>query len=287
MYKLNVNKENIRKFDKEALICELGFYIGTQKEIDDYIKKNILEIEHNADNYFVFYMFCEFVVEKFFDSEVQDIYELINYNYMRLVSMFLNEKCNVVNTENILNKVDKLVKDKKLNEEIIKNQCLEDIKNCYGKVEKYFKKYDECMKVIKTCYDNRIVDFHKDYSGRLCNVERYTEMVGSTMKVVKLGYFSIIGTSQKMEQINLFGMYESDRFIDFSSIHKEFKVCYENGNLYIGQNVNRNIEKIDLKNVDLNNNIIQEYYQDIAFVCRGFEKIIDYVNEIEKIISEL
>lgn len=285
MYKLNVNKEDIRKFDKEALICELGFYIGTKKEIDEYIKKNILGIEHNADEYFVFYMFCKFVVEKFFDSEVQDIYELIDYNYIRLVGMFLNEKCEVV--DNILNKVDKLVENKKSNDEIIKNQCLEDIKNCYGKVEKYFKRYDECMKAIKTCFDNKIVNFHKDYNSRLCNFEKYTEMVGSTMKVVKLGYFAVIGTSQKMEQINLFGMYESDKFVDYSSIHKEFKICYENGNLCIGQNVNKDIGKIDLKNVDLNNSIIQEYYQDIAFVCRGFEKIIDYVNEVEKIISEL
>ena len=98
-YKLNeeIRYSKYNQINENALICELGFYIGTNKEIDEYIKKNIVfGIVHNTDEYIIFYLFCKFVVEKFFDSEVKDIYELIDYNYMRLVGMFLNEKCSIV-----------------------------------------------------------------------------------------------------------------------------------------------------------------------------------------------
>ena len=98
MLKLKVGKDYIKNYNDEALACELGFYIGTKENVDKYIKKNILEnVKDDIDEYFVFYMFCKFVVEKFYDSEVKSIYELIDYNYIKLVGMFLNEKCEEVN----------------------------------------------------------------------------------------------------------------------------------------------------------------------------------------------
>lgn len=164
MYKLNVNKEDIRKFDKEALICELGFYIGTKKEIDEYIKKNILGIEHNADEYFVFYMFCKFVVEKFFDSGVQDIYELIDYNYIRLVGMFKTEMC-----ENKVYNYDLVIttdEGKDIGVLRVKNGCDEET----------------CKKMIK------------DIIGEICNdkvayLEDYDYYVAKTFQILNKKMF--------------------------------------------------------------------------------------------------
>ena len=87
--KLTTEKYN--ELNNKALICELGYYIGTKKNIDEYIKKNILEVFEGVDSYILFYIFCEFVVDIFNDSEVQDIYELIDYNYIRLCSMFIDK----------------------------------------------------------------------------------------------------------------------------------------------------------------------------------------------------
>lgn len=87
--KLTTEKYN--ELNNKALICELGYYIGTKKSIDEYVKKNILEVFEGIDEYILFYIFCEFVVDIFNDSEVQDIYELIDYNYIRLCSMFIDK----------------------------------------------------------------------------------------------------------------------------------------------------------------------------------------------------
>ena len=87
--KLTTEKYN--ELNNKALICELGYYIGTKKNIDEYIKKNILEVFEGIDEYILFYIFCELVVDIFNDSEVQDIYELIDYNYIRLCSMFIDK----------------------------------------------------------------------------------------------------------------------------------------------------------------------------------------------------
>ena len=92
--KENITIEKYKKINTNALICELGFYIGTKKEIDDYIKKNIIiAMDYEYDGYILFYLFCQYVVDVFEQSDVQDIYELIEYNYMKLVAMFKSECC--------------------------------------------------------------------------------------------------------------------------------------------------------------------------------------------------
>lgn len=283
-YKLNINKSEIVNKDIEALACELGFYIGTKKEIDEYIKKNIIEkCDYNADEYFVFYMFCKFVVDKFFDSEVQDIYSLIDYNYIRLVGMFLNEYCVENKEDDLLGKVNKIIENKNIKEETEKNSCLEDIENCYYKVKKYFDMFDKDMELIKTCFNGGVADFHRQYENRLCKVEKYGEQKADCFQIARLGYNCTISADNKMEDIRLFSKYESDKMLKFTSIKKEFKVCYKDRQLFLISNIEKDL-KIDLKNVDINNEFIQNNYKEFAFVCRGFENIVKYLEEIEDIV---
>lgn len=89
-------------YDKDvnnALICELAYFIGRNDDINDYIQKNLIDYENESDNgcivdeYILFYMFCRFVVEKYCDSDITELYDLISENYMRLVGMFIREYC--------------------------------------------------------------------------------------------------------------------------------------------------------------------------------------------------
>jgi hypothetical protein len=89
--KNKLTTEKYNKIVEQATICELGYYIGTKKEIDSYIQINLLDEFEGIDSFVLFYMFCKFVVDTFIKSEIADIYELIDYNYIRLVCMFISE----------------------------------------------------------------------------------------------------------------------------------------------------------------------------------------------------
>lgn len=89
--KENLSVEKYNEIVDNALICEVGFYIGTKQDIDEYIKKRIVYDIEGVDGFIIFYMFCKYVVSVFNDSEVSDIYDLIDENYMRLVGMFIKE----------------------------------------------------------------------------------------------------------------------------------------------------------------------------------------------------
>ena len=89
--KEKISSEMYNNIVDNALICELGYYIGCNENIDSYIKKNIILNVKDVDGFIIFYMFCKYVVEVFNDSEVQDIYELIDNNYIRLVGLFIKK----------------------------------------------------------------------------------------------------------------------------------------------------------------------------------------------------
>ena len=91
--KENISSERYNNMVNNALVCELGYYIGCEKNIDEYIKKRLLSLdfEGSIDEFVLFYMFCKFVVDVFNDSKISSIYDLIDENYMKLVDMFIEK----------------------------------------------------------------------------------------------------------------------------------------------------------------------------------------------------
>lgn len=87
--------ERYNKINDNALLCELSYSIGRNKELYEYIDKELENIS-GADSYIIFYMFCNFVVDMFNKSQVCDILELIENNYIRLVGEFKKEYCQSV-----------------------------------------------------------------------------------------------------------------------------------------------------------------------------------------------
>ena len=86
-----VREKGYAEINRKALTCELGYYIGQKENINTYIQNNIIkENDKNGDidNYMLFYLFCEYVVDIFQNSEVQDIYTLIDEDYIDFVAKF-------------------------------------------------------------------------------------------------------------------------------------------------------------------------------------------------------
>lgn len=271
MYKLNVNKEDIRKFDKEALICELGFYIGTKKEIDEYIKKNILGIEHNADEYFVFYMFCKFVVEKFFDSGVQDIYELIDYNYIRLVGMFLNEKCEVVMEEknnDLLDKINDIANEKEYKQNMQDTENVRIILNTYKNLKPMFEKFEKNIELMQVGVSRGVLKF----DGNVYDTELYKKFSANCISH-STGFVRLNSYNDKVTKFGLgkFG----------GGCCGEVGILYKNGKLYLTTS-NWHNEIL----LELNDETTEDDILNCEKVKNDLGKFAEYCDSFSKNISE-
>ncbi len=88
--KLKEDKFNYIFENDYAMICEIGFYLGENNILDSQIKDLIKKCDSN-DGYVIFYVFCKFIYDMFKSgkySNYNDIYELIDNEYMELFGIF-------------------------------------------------------------------------------------------------------------------------------------------------------------------------------------------------------
>lgn len=260
-----------------SLEIECAYYIAKERtDIDE--KFNDTFYNDSEDNYIIFAKFISWLCKDV--TSLIDLYKKIDTESVNCVEEFKKELYKEKEID-LFEKVNNMIIKKNQKIENEKNEYLKTIKSLYEKVEKYFDKFNKDMELIKILYDNDIIDFHKDNKD-LIEVNKYTEMFGSTMKVADLGYSCAINIDKKMEKMKLYSCY------NFRKI--EFRVIYENGELYLRTNKDEystDYTMVDLKDVDVTNYIINKYYEEIAFVCKGFEKIVDYLDKIEEIIKNL
>lgn len=81
--------ENYQDLSNRAMICEVGYFIGKHKEIDDYVHKKIIDEVYGVDEYVLFYIFCEFIVNNAEYKDLQDLYEMLEDDYVNAVDEFM------------------------------------------------------------------------------------------------------------------------------------------------------------------------------------------------------
>lgn len=78
--KVFTDKETTTKIYDDSYVTETGFYIGTNKIIRDVVDEKLLNLLCGQDEFVIFHLYCQFMVNRFVNSDNNDIYEYID-NY--------------------------------------------------------------------------------------------------------------------------------------------------------------------------------------------------------------
>lgn len=72
------NEKEMEDIHRTSLITEVGFFIGTQTYIRDVIdEKLLLRLVGGVDEFIIFHFYCEFLVNRFIESDMYEIYDYV------------------------------------------------------------------------------------------------------------------------------------------------------------------------------------------------------------------
>ena len=84
-----IEENEYRVLENKALICEVAYYIGKNEKADNYIKEKVIDEVSGVDEFVLFYIFCEFVIRSNENATLDEIYEVIDKDYVNMVDMFM------------------------------------------------------------------------------------------------------------------------------------------------------------------------------------------------------
>ena len=84
-----MGEDTYNELFNRALICEVAYFIGKNKKIDDYVNEKIISVVTGVDECVLFYIFCEFIVKSSDNATLQELYEMIDNDYVNAVDMFM------------------------------------------------------------------------------------------------------------------------------------------------------------------------------------------------------
>lgn len=89
--KVFVDKETTTKIYDDSYVTETAYYIGTNSFIRDYINENFLSLLQGQDEFVIFHLYCQFMVNKFMNCDNDDIYEYIDNYFEDDLADFIKE----------------------------------------------------------------------------------------------------------------------------------------------------------------------------------------------------
>lgn len=83
----------IRDLTEKSNITEIAFYIGTIPNLDNIIKDKLISKVTDYDGALLFFMFVEYLANKFVECNETDIYEFVDYQLEDLLDKFIIDNC--------------------------------------------------------------------------------------------------------------------------------------------------------------------------------------------------
>ena len=89
--KKHYSKTEMTKIYDKSYLTEIAFYIGTNQYMDNIIKERLISKVDDIDGLVAFYLYVEFMTERFINCDDTDCYEYVDEHFERDLADFINE----------------------------------------------------------------------------------------------------------------------------------------------------------------------------------------------------
>lgn len=89
--KKHYSKTEMTEIYDKSYLTEIAFYIGTNKYMDSIIKEKLIDKVDDIDGLVAFYLYVEFMTERFINCNDTDCYEYVDNYFEQDLADFINE----------------------------------------------------------------------------------------------------------------------------------------------------------------------------------------------------
>lgn len=89
--KKHYSKTEMTEIYDKSYLTEIAFYIGINKYMDSIIKEKLIDKVDDIDGLVAFYLYVEFMTERFINCDDIDCYEYVDEHFERDLNDFLKE----------------------------------------------------------------------------------------------------------------------------------------------------------------------------------------------------
>lgn len=89
--KKHYSKTEMTEIYDKSYLTEIAFYIGINKYMDSIIKEKLIDKVDDIDGLVAFYLYVEFMTERFINCDDTDCYEYVDNYFEQDLADFINE----------------------------------------------------------------------------------------------------------------------------------------------------------------------------------------------------